>query len=182
MTIAMLGNVAAAAVEKRRRSVAAASGMLDAPKGAMLPISVFWLVPQYAIHGVANAFMDVGRKEFLYDQAPESMRSTAAALYWLTISAGSYLGTVLVTIVHEKTRGSGQWLQDNLNRGKLDNYYWLVVGLEGLNLIYFFVCVKYYTFKPLETVGSDEEVEPYHGNANGTNKDTKGASFNSRTS
>jgi dipeptide/tripeptide permease len=176
MTIAMLGNVAAAAVEKRRRSVAAASGMLDAPKGAMLPISVFWLVPQYAIHGVANAFMDVGRMEFLYDQAPESMRSTAAALYWLTISAGSYLGTVLVTIVHEKTRGSGQWLQDNLNRGKLDNYYWLVVGLEGLNLIYFFVCVKYYTFKPLETVvGSEEEVEAYHGNVNGTNKDKKGA-------
>ncbi|XP_051200383.1 protein NRT1/ PTR FAMILY 3.1 [Lolium perenne] len=176
MTIAMLGNVAAAAVEKRRRSVAAASGMLDAPKGAMLPISVFWLVPQYAIHGVANAFMDVGRMEFLYDQAPESMRSTAAALYWLTISAGSYLGTVLVTIVHEKTRGSGQWLQDNLNRGKLDNYYWLVVGLEGLNLIYFFVCVKYYTFKPLDTVvGSEEEVEAYHGNVNGTNKDKKGA-------
>jgi dipeptide/tripeptide permease len=177
MTIAMLGNVAAAAVEKRRRSVAATSGMLDAPKGATLPISVFWLVPQYAIHGVANAFMDVGRMEFLYDQAPESMRSTAAALYWLTISAGSYLGTLLVTIVHEKTRGSGQWLQDNLNRGKLDNYYWLVVGLEGLNLIYFFVCVKYYTFKPLETVGGDEEVEPYHGNVNGTNKDKKGASI-----
>lgn len=174
MTIAMLANVVAAVVERRRKSVAAASGLLDAPK-ATLPISVFWLVPQYAIHGVADAFMDVGRMEFLYDQAPESMRSTAAALYWLNISVGSYLGTLLVTIVHEKTRRSGQWLQDNLNRGKLDHYYWLVVGLQGFNLIYYFVCVKYYTFKPLEAVGGEKEVELNHGN--GTEDARKGASF-----
>ncbi|CAL4900766.1 unnamed protein product [Urochloa decumbens] len=166
LTIAMLSNAVAAVVERRRRSVAAASGMLDSPK-ATLPMSVFWLVPQFAIHGVANAFMDVGRMEFLYDQAPESMRSTAAALYWLTFSIGSYLGTLLVTIVHAKTKGSGQWLPDNLNRGKLDNYYWLVVALEVANLVYFFVCVKYYTFKPVETVGGEEEVELYHGNGNG---------------
>ncbi|KAL6619239.1 hypothetical protein ACP70R_034378 [Stipagrostis hirtigluma subsp. patula] len=138
MTIAMLANAVAAVVERRRRAVAAASGLLDAPK-ATLPMSVFWLVPQYALHGVADAFMDVGRMEFLYDQAPESLRSTAAALYWLTNSMGSYLGTLLVTVVHDKTRGSGQWLEDNLNRGKLDNYYWLVVVLQTLNLIYYFV-------------------------------------------
>jgi dipeptide/tripeptide permease len=40
-------------------------------------------VSQYVIHGVANTFMDVGRMKFLYDQAPESMRSTTAALYCL---------------------------------------------------------------------------------------------------
>ncbi|BAF17449.2 Os05g0410900, partial [Oryza sativa Japonica Group] len=166
MTIAMLANAVAAVVESRRKSVAAASGMLDAPKGSSLPISVFWLVPQYAIHGVADAFMDVGRMEFLYDQAPESMRSTAAALYWLTMSIGSYLGTLLVTIIHAKTQRSGQWLQDNLNRAKLDSYYWLVFGLQGLNLIYYFVCVRYYTFKPLETVKPEEELELYRGNGN----------------
>ncbi|KAL6609974.1 hypothetical protein ACP70R_039943 [Stipagrostis hirtigluma subsp. patula] len=166
MTIAMLANAVAAVVERRRKAVAAASGLLDSPK-AVLPMSVFWLVPQYAIHGVADAFMDVGRMEFLYDQAPESMRSTAAALYWLTMSIGSYMGTLLVTIVHEKTRRSGQWLPDNLNRGKLDSYYWLVVGLQVINLVYYFVCVKYYTFKPLETVGG-EELEMHHGNGKGT--------------
>ncbi|KAF8719761.1 hypothetical protein HU200_024517 [Digitaria exilis] len=173
MTLAMLANAVAAAVERRRKAVAAASGLLDAPMDTV-PMSVFWLVPQYAIHGVADAFMDVGRMEFLYDQAPESLRSTAAALYWLTNSMGSYLGTVLVTVVHDKTRGSGQWLQDNLNRGKLDNYYWLVVALQVLNLVYYFVCVRYYTFKPLETtVGDDKEVELV---GNGDQDADKGAS------
>ena len=140
-------------------------------------MSVFWLVPQYAIHGVADAFMDVGRMEFLYDQAPESMRSMAAALYWLTFSIGSYLGTLLVTIVHAKTQRSGQWLPDNLNRGKLDNYYWLVVALEVVNLVYFFICVKYYTFKPLETVGGEEEVELYNGNGTDAAAKKQGGSF-----
>jgi len=166
MTLAVLANAVAAAVERRRRSVAAASGLLDAPE-ATVPMSVLWLVPQYAIHGVADAFMDVGRMEFLYDQAPESLRGTAAALYWLTNSMGSYLGTLLVTIVHSRTRRSGQWLQDNLNRGKLDNYYWLVVALQVLNLVYYFLCVRYYTFKTLEMVGDDKEVELDHVNVDG---------------
>ncbi|KAG2627521.1 hypothetical protein PVAP13_3KG127538 [Panicum virgatum] len=166
MALAVLANAVAAAVERRRRSVAAASGLLDAPE-ATVPMSVLWLVPQFAIHGVADAFMDVGRMEFLYDQAPESLRSTAAALYWLTNSMGSYLGTLLVTIVHSRTRRSGQWLQDNLNRGKLDNYYWLVVALQVLNLVYYFLCVRYYTFKTLETVRDDKEVELDHVNVDG---------------
>jgi hypothetical protein len=55
--------------------------------------------------------MDVGRMEFLYDQAPESMRSSAAALYWLTMSAGSYMGTLLVITRGDqrgRTMASGQ--------------------------------------------------------------------------
>ncbi|KAK3135573.1 hypothetical protein QOZ80_5BG0420560 [Eleusine coracana subsp. coracana] len=174
MALAMLANAVAAAVERRRRAVAAASRLLD-DTSAVVPMSVFWQVPQYAVHGVADAFMDVGRMEFLYDQAPESLRSTAAALYWLTNSMGSYLGTLLVTVVHDRTQRSGQWLQDNLNRGKLDNYYWLVVAMQALNLVYYLVCVKYYTFKPLETIGGDTEVELHRGNCHGTEDGDSGS-------
>ncbi|KAK3138774.1 hypothetical protein QOZ80_5AG0373290 [Eleusine coracana subsp. coracana] len=149
MALAMLANAVAAAVERRRRAAAAASGLLD-DTSAVVPMSVFWM-------------------------APESLRSTAAALYWLTNSMGSYLGTLLVTVVHDRTRRSGQWLQDNLNRGKLDNYYWLVVAMQALNLVYYFVCVKYYTFKPLETIGGDNEVELHCGNCHGTEDGDSGS-------
>ncbi|KAF8765635.1 hypothetical protein HU200_008126 [Digitaria exilis] len=74
LTISMLSNMVSAVVEGRRKRVAARHGLLDRP-GGTVPMSVFWMAPQYAIHGVADAFMDVGRMEFLYDQAPESMRS-----------------------------------------------------------------------------------------------------------
>lgn len=154
--IALFANVAAALVETKRKAVAANHGLLDSPQ-AIVPISVFYLVPQYAIHGIADAFTSVGHMEFLYDQAPESMRSTAAALFWLAISAGNYLGTLLVTLVHEYTKKRGDWLQDNINRGKLDYYYWLVTGLQVLNLVFYVACATHYTFKPLEVVVNEEE-------------------------
>ncbi|KAF0922750.1 hypothetical protein E2562_001139 [Oryza meyeriana var. granulata] len=151
LAISTVSNAVAAVVEGRRKHAAARHGLLDSP-GATVPMSVFWMAPQYAIHGAADSFMDVGRMEFLYDQAPEGMRSTAAALYWLTMSAGSYMGTLLVTVVHERTKGEGEWLQDNLNRGRLDCYYWLVVTLQVINVVYFVICAKLYTYKKLETV------------------------------
>lgn len=76
--------------------------------------------------------------------------------------------------MHDKTQRRGQWLQDSLNRGKLDDYYWLVVAMQALNLVYYFVCVKYYTYKPLETIGDDSEVELHCGNDRGTDDGDSG--------
>ncbi|CAN6351017.1 unnamed protein product [Urochloa humidicola] len=156
LAISILGVAAAALVETKRRGAAAAHGLLDDP-AAVVPLSVFWLVPQFAIHGVAGAFSSVGHMEFLYDQAPESMRSTAAALFWLASSIGHYLGTVLVTAVQRATRGRGDWLQDNINRGRIDSYYWLVTCLMVLNLGYYIVCFHFYTMKPLELVDEHDD-------------------------
>ncbi|XVE53310.1 hypothetical protein DITRI_Ditri02bG0193800 [Diplodiscus trichospermus] len=109
-------------------------------------ISAFWLVPQYSLYGIAEAFMVIGHLEFFYDQAPDSMRSTATALFWTSISVGDYTSTLLVTLVHKFT----YWLPDkNLNQGKLEYFYWLITFLQVLNFVYYLICVKFYTFKPL---------------------------------
>ncbi|CAL9133237.1 unnamed protein product [Musa textilis] len=158
LAVGLSANVAAALVEAKRKGVAADHGLVDQPK-AVVPMSVFWLVPQYAIHGLAEAFTSVGQMEFLYDQAPESMRSTAAALFWLAMSIGNYMGTFLVAVVHRCTSNRGDWLQDNINRGKLDDYYWLVTGLQVLNLGYYITCAMLYTDKPLETVAGAKDEE-----------------------
>lgn len=160
LAVSLLANVSAAAVETKRKSAAARHGLLD-DRGAAVPMSVFWLVPQYAIHGAADALSTVGNLEFLYDQSPESMRSTAAALFWLSISVGSFAGTALVTVIDKCTKGRGDWLQDNINRGKLDCYYWLVTGLQLFNFLAFLLAAKFYTYKPLELAG---------GAADGTSK------------
>ncbi|XP_047095496.1 protein NRT1/ PTR FAMILY 3.1-like [Lolium rigidum] len=171
LAISILGVASAALVEAKRRGSAADHGLLDTP-ATMVPMSVFWLVPQYAIHGVADGFSSVAHMEFLYDQAPESMRSTAAALFWLSASLGSYMGTVLVTAVQSATRRSGDWLQDNINRGRLDAYYWLVTCLMLLNLVYYLICFRFYTMKPLEFAEDDDhekelELSSVHKNGGG---------------
>ncbi|KAH9621032.1 hypothetical protein KSS87_000272 [Heliosperma pusillum] len=140
----------ASMIELKRKTVATQHNLLDKPN-ATIPISVFWLLPQYCIHGLAEAFVNVGHMEFLYDQAPESMRSTAAALFCLTTSLGNYLGTMVVSLVHAYTGKQGNWLPDrNLNRGHLEYYYLLATGIQVVNLVYYVVCASFYMYKPLE--------------------------------
>jgi dipeptide/tripeptide permease len=150
LVFAMLSNVSAALVETKRKNAMNLHGV---------SVSIFWLVPQFAIHGLAETFFSVGHMEFCYDQAPESMRSSATALFWLAISLGYYLGTALVTIVHNCTKKGVDWLQDDLNKGRLDSYYWLVTVIQIVNIGYYFVCAKYYKMKPLERAEDEKVVE-----------------------
>ncbi|KAM7270898.1 hypothetical protein ACFE04_030112 [Oxalis oulophora] len=150
--INILATLVASYVEIKRKSIARNHDLLDDPK-AVIPISVFWLVPQYCLHGLAEVFINVGQLEFLYNQSPESMRSCAAALYWIGIALGNFVGTLLVTLVHNFTNGKEEWLPDrNLNKGKLECYYRLVTIIQGVNLVYYLVCAWLYTYKPLEEV------------------------------
>ncbi|KAK8948799.1 putative nitrite transporter [Platanthera zijinensis] len=125
-------------------------------------ISVFWLVPQYALFGAAEAFASIGHLEFFYDQAPESMRSTAAALFWLSISAGSYVSSMVVAAVH---RYSG-WLGDDLNKGRLELLYWLITGMQVLNLGYYVLCARCYTYKPVRVMSEKSGGERVQATGN----------------
>ncbi|OIV97390.1 hypothetical protein TanjilG_17574 [Lupinus angustifolius] len=155
----ILATLVAAQVEVKRKLVAAKYHLLDDPK-AIIPISVFWLVPQYCLHGVAEVFMMVGHLEFLFEQSPESMRSTATALNSLTSGIGNYLGTLLVALVHKYTGKERNWLPDrNLNRGRLENYYWLASGIQVINLIYYLICAHYYTYKSIEEICDTNKEE-----------------------
>ncbi|MQL86756.1 hypothetical protein Taro_019291 [Colocasia esculenta] len=158
--ISVLATLVAGFVEVRRRRVAVEHGLLDQPH-ATVPMSVFWLVPQYALHGVAEAFTSIGHLEFFYDQAPESMRSTATALFWLSISAGNYVSTLVVSLIHRYSAGPGgsNWLPDNLNEGRLEYLYWIITLLQVINLAYYTACAHFYTFKPLQRRLSKEEQE-----------------------
>ncbi|KAJ8760029.1 hypothetical protein K2173_010885 [Erythroxylum novogranatense] len=150
--LSIIGTSTAALVETKRKSVATRYNLLDSPK-AIIPMSVFWLVPQYCFHGLTEVFKTVGLYEFLYDQSPESMKSIAIGLFWVANSVGNYLGTLIVSLIHKYTGHRNNWLPDrNMNRGKLDYYYWLVTGIQVINLVYYLVCAWFYTNKPLEEV------------------------------
>jgi peptide/histidine transporter 3/4 len=165
--INIIATIVSALVEIKRKTVAANYNLLDNPK-AIIPISVFWLVPQYCLHGVAEVFMSVGHLEFLFDQSPESMRSSATALYCITTAIGNYMGTLLVSLVHKYTGKENNWLPDrNLNRGRLDYYYFLISGIQVINLIYYVICAWFYTYKPVGEFcerNKEEDLEQASGN------------------
>ncbi|EOA34110.1 hypothetical protein CARUB_v10021609mg, partial [Capsella rubella] len=99
-------------------------------------ISIFWQVPQYILMGIAEVFFFIGRVEFFYDQSPDAMRSVCSALALLNTAVGSYLSSVILTIVAYFTTIGGKdgWIPDDLDKGHLDYFFWLLVILGLVNI------------------------------------------------
>lgn len=114
-----------------------------------IPMSIFWQVPQYFLVGCAEVFTNIGQMEFFYAEAPDAMRSLCTALALTTNALGSYLSTLLVSIVTKVTERHGKlgWIPDNLNRGHLDYFYWLLAILSFINFVAFVCVSKMYTYK-----------------------------------
>lgn len=114
-----------------------------------IPMSIFWQVPQYFLVGCAEVFTFIGQLEFFYDQAPDAMRSLCSALSLTTTALGNYLSTLLVTIVTNVTTRNGRlgWIPDNLNRGHLDYFYWLLAILSLINFFVYLMIARWYTYK-----------------------------------
>ncbi|KAL5540111.1 hypothetical protein UlMin_044198 [Ulmus minor] len=117
-----------------------------------IPMSIFWQVPQYFLVGCAEVFTFIGQLEFFYDQAPDAMRSLCSALSLTTVALGNYLSTVLVTIVSNITTKDGRlgWIPDNLNRGHLDYFYWLLAILSVVNFFVYLWIASRYTYKKVK--------------------------------
>ena len=145
-TVAM---VISAIVEDRRRAIALSQPTLGTTitGGAISAMSSLWMVPQLMILGLSEAFNLISQIEFYYKEIPEHMRSVAGALAFCNLALGNYLSGFLVTIVH-RTTGSGQnWLAQDLNKGRLDLFYWTIAGIGVFNFIYFVICARWYRFK-----------------------------------
>ncbi|XP_024522931.1 protein NRT1/ PTR FAMILY 8.2 isoform X2 [Selaginella moellendorffii] len=146
----ILSMVSAALVEARRIDTARKYGFLDKPK-AVLPITIFWLIPQYFLRGTTEIFTQVGQLEFFYKESPRHMRSFGTALYLSTIAVGHFLSTAVVTIVNRVTSHGDQpgWLTNNLNRSKLSNFYWLLAAMSSVNFLFYLACSKWYKYKEI---------------------------------
>ncbi|CAL5440581.1 unnamed protein product [Camellia sinensis] len=143
LLLSCLATVVSAVIERKRRSKAIEQGFQDDPN-AVVDMTAIWLVPQYAILGLAEAFYSIGQIEFFYSQFPKSMTSISMALSTLGMAVSSLVGSLLVKIVNVVTTKGGKvsWLSSNLNRGHVDYYYCLLTFLGLLNFIYFLICCR----------------------------------------
>ena len=124
MILSAICMVVAALVEIKRLKTAEQYGIVDMPN-VTIPMSVWWLVPQYVLSGIADVFTLVGLQEFFYDQVPIELRSVGIALYHSILGLGSFLSSLLISVIEEATGGNGRdsWFSDNLNRAHLDYFY-----------------------------------------------------------
>jgi len=111
-------------------------------------MSLMWMIPQFIMLGIGNSFCLTGLQEYFYDQVPDSMRSIGMALYLSGIGVGFFLSSFLLIIVDYVTGKTGKsWIAEDVNSSRLDKLYWLVVGLNILNLFLFVILAMRYTYK-----------------------------------
>uniref|UniRef100_A0A5B6YFZ6 Peptide/nitrate transporter n=2 Tax=Davidia involucrata TaxID=16924 RepID=A0A5B6YFZ6_DAVIN len=152
MALSVVTMIVSALVEERRRTLALTRPTIgfEPRKGAISSMSAMWLIPQLALAGLSEAFSIIGQVEFFYKQFPENMRSIAGSFLFCGLAGSSYLTSFLASILHRTTgngKPGGNWLAEDLNKGRLDYFYYFVAGLEVLNLAYFIVCAKWYKYK-----------------------------------
>ncbi|XP_022845742.1 protein NRT1/ PTR FAMILY 5.2-like [Olea europaea var. sylvestris] len=137
--------VTACLAERRRLKVAKENEIFE--KNQIVPLSIFILLPQFALMGVADTFVEVAKIEFFYDQAPEGMKSLGTAYFTTSFGVGYFLSSFLLKTVADitKKRGKG-WILDNLNVSRLDYYYAFFAVLCFLNLLYFLLVAKLFVY------------------------------------
>lgn len=145
--IQVLAIAIAYAVEVRRMHVIRVQHIFGAKQ--IVPMSIFWLLPQYVLLGVADVFNAIGLLEFFYDQSPEDMQSLGTTFFTSGIGVGNFLNSFLVTLVDKVTRRNGEksWIGDNLNDCHLDYYYGFLMVISVLNLGAFFWASSRYIYK-----------------------------------
>ncbi|KAL3689449.1 hypothetical protein R1sor_015758 [Riccia sorocarpa] len=163
--ISTIAVVVAGAVENHRLKVAISHG-----DTLPVPLSIFWLVPQYFLVGLYEVFIVVGQGEFFYLQAPPGLRSFGTAFLFGNWAVGSFLSSLLVTVVDAITRKLSKknisWVDNDISKGHLDYFYWL---LAVLNLVFFILFLHYAReYKYSQNSSSNyhmRDVSKYTGNS-----------------
>ncbi|KAL5076648.1 hypothetical protein RYX36_015632 [Vicia faba] len=146
-SIQIIAIAIAYAVEVRRIHVIKENHILG-PKD-IVPMSIFWLLPQYVLIGIADVFNAIGLLEFFYDQSPEDMQSLGTTFFTSGIGVGNFLNSFLVTMT-DKITGRGyrkSWIADNLNDSHLDYYYGFLLIMSSVNLLVFLWVSSRYIYK-----------------------------------
>ncbi|KAJ8629498.1 hypothetical protein MRB53_022821 [Persea americana] len=141
--IATFSMVSAALIETKRRNMATLSKRT---------LSIFWVAPQFVIFGLSEMFTAVGLIEFFYKQSLAGMQSFLTAMTYCSYSFGFFLSSILVSLVNKITSNSsgGGWLSDNdLNKDRLDLFYWLLAALSLLNFFNYLFWSGWYSYNPI---------------------------------
>lgn len=138
-------------LEAYRRNYALEHGYEASFLSAMPNLSAYWLLIQYCLIGIAEVFCIVGLLEFLYEEAPDAMRSIGSAYAALAGGLGCFAATILNNIVKSATGSDKErresWLSQNINTGRFDYFYWLLTVLSVINFCAFLYAARRYKYR-----------------------------------
>lgn len=152
--ISILSVAWAGVFERFRRNYAITHGYEASFLTPMPDLSAFWLLIQYCLIGIAEVFCIVGLLEFLYEEAPDAMRSIGSAYAAVAGGLGCFAATILNNIIKSATANNdprgNSWLSQNINTGRFDYLYWLLTGLSIINFCGFLFAARRYKYRAVQ--------------------------------
>lgn len=158
LVLSIFAMVAAALCEIKRLRAARSHGLTNDPT-AEIPLSVFWLVPQFFLVGAGEAFTYIGQLDFFLRECPKGMKTMSTGLFLSTLSLGFFVSSLLVSLVHKVTGDKKPWLADNLNQGRLYDFYWLLAILSAFNFVIYLAFARWYVYKDKRLAEEGIELE-----------------------
>lgn len=162
LAVSILSVVWAGIFERYRRNYAISHGYEFSFLTAMPDLSAYWLLIQYCLIGIAEVFCIVGLLEFLYEEAPDAMKSIGSAYSALAGGLGCFAASILNSIIKSVTgnpeKGQPNWLAQNINTGRFDYLYWLLAVLSVINFCVFLYSAYRYKYRSEQKHGNEYEV------------------------
>ncbi|CAB4284684.1 unnamed protein product [Prunus armeniaca] len=159
--IGIICSITAAKMETRRLGVVKSRGLINKPEETV-PMSMFWLLPQFLLLGGLEGIAEISVDLFLVKQVPPSMYQCMVRFCVAFWGVGSIGGVLSVYVVGEISGQGGKpsWFQDTLNNSRLDQYYWPLAALSAANLVLYILVSIWYAYKDSRSE-DDETAEPF---------------------
>ncbi|KAL5717607.1 hypothetical protein ACHQM5_010589 [Ranunculus cassubicifolius] len=137
----------ASSVEARRLKIVNRFDLKDKPKDT-IPMSIFWLTPQFLLLGAMDGFTCNGINDFYYNQVSKSMKSFGPSFMASVIGVGSLLGVIVMATADAASSQGGRmsWIADTINKSHLDYFYQALTVLSYINLLFYAVVASKYTY------------------------------------
>lgn len=107
-------------------------------------MNIFYQVPQYVLMGTGEVLTSIPGLAFAYSQSPVYLRGVIMGLNLATIGIGFYVAGALAAIVRKATHGT--WYPQDLNNGKLENYFFFLAAIMFLNFVAFVFLAQRYKY------------------------------------
>lgn len=165
LAVSILSAAWAAIFERYRRNYAIKHEYEVSFLTAMPGLSAYWLLIQYCLIGIAEVFCIVGLLEFLYEEAPDAMKSIGSAYAALAGGLGCFAASILNSIIKSVTGSTEKpsWLSQNINTGKFDYFYWLLTVLSVINFCIFLYSAHRYKYRAEQQVVTKIKEELMRG-------------------
>ncbi|KAL0401023.1 UNVERIFIED_CONTAM: protein NRT1/ PTR FAMILY 5.5 [Sesamum latifolium] len=137
--------ITATKVENRRLHAITTHDLLDRPDDRV-PMTLFWMVPQYILLAVVDSFLEQNVKLFFQRMIPTSSM-LYLSLFTRAVTGIGIMGGVLSVFVVGKVSERGgklNWFQFSLNRSRLDKYYWTLAALSAASLVFYILLSSCY--------------------------------------